>query len=88
MRIGVKKLGCSGFAYTFDYDDELRQGDEIFASHDASLVVDADTLAFLDGSRVDFIREGLNDSFRLDNPNIDHMCGCGESFSLKEPAKV
>jgi iron-sulfur cluster assembly protein len=88
LRIGVKKVGCSGYAYTFDYADELRQGDEVFASHDASLVVDAGTLAFLDGSRVDFIREGLNDSFRVDNPNIDHMCGCGESFSLKEPAKV
>jgi iron-sulfur cluster assembly protein len=88
LRIGVKKVGCSGYAYTFDYADELRQGDEVFASHDASLVVDAGTLAFLDGSRVDFIREGLNDSFRVDNPNIDHMCGCGESFSLKERAKV
>jgi iron-sulfur cluster assembly protein len=88
LRIGVKKVGCSGFAYTFDYADELRQGDQIFASHDASLVVDADSLTFLDGSRVDFIREGLNDSFRLDNPNVNNTCGCGESFSLKESAKV
>jgi iron-sulfur cluster assembly protein len=88
LRIGVKKVGCSGFAYTFDYADEVRQGDEIFASHDASLVVDADSLPFLDGSRVDYIREGLNDSFRLHNPNVGDTCGCGESFSLKEPAKV
>ena len=88
LRIGVKKVGCSGFAYTFDYADELREGDEIFASHDASLVVNAQSLAFLDGSRVDFIREGLNASFRLDNPNVDNTCGCGESFSLKESAKV
>jgi iron-sulfur cluster assembly protein len=88
LRIGVKKVGCSGFAYTFDYADELREGDKVFASHDASLVVDAGSLAFLDGSRVDFIREGLNDSFRLDNPNVDNTCGCGESFSLKESVKV
>jgi iron-sulfur cluster assembly protein len=88
LRIGVKKVGCSGFAYTFDYADELRQGDEIFTSHDASLVVDSGSLPFLDGSRVDFIREGLNDSFRLDNPNVDNTCGCGESFSMKESATV
>jgi iron-sulfur cluster assembly protein len=88
LRIGVKKVGCSGFAYTFDYADELRQGDQIFASHDANVVVDANSLTFLDGSRVDFVREGLNDSFRLDNPNVDNTCGCGESFSLKESAKV
>ena len=88
LRIGVKKVGCSGFAYTFDYADELRQGDQIFASHDASVVDDSNSLMFLDGSRVDFVREGLNDSFRLDNPNVDNTCGCGESFSLKEPVKV
>ncbi len=88
LRIGVKKVGCSGFAYTFDYADELRQGDQIFAFHDANVVVDANSLTFLDGSRVDFVREGLNDSFRLDNPNVDNTCGCGESFSLKESAKV
>ena len=69
-------------------DYELREGDEIFAFHDASLVVNAQSLAFLDGSRVDFVREGLNASFRLDNPNVDNTCGCGESFSLKEPARV
>jgi iron-sulfur cluster assembly protein len=88
LRIGVKKVGCSGFAYTFDYADELRQGDQIFAFHDANVVVDANSLTFLDGSRVDFVREGLNDSFRLDNPNVDNTCGCGESFSLKESVQV
>jgi iron-sulfur cluster assembly protein len=88
LRIGMKKVGCSGFAYTFDYADELRQGDQIFASHDANVVVDVNSLTFLDGSRVDFVREGLNDSFRLDNPNVDNTCGCGESFILKESAKV
>ena len=65
LRIGVKKVGCSGFAYTFDYADEIRQGDQMFESYDANVVVDAGSLPFLDGSRVDFVREGLNDSFRV-----------------------
>ncbi len=66
----------------------IRAGDQMFESYDASVVVDAGSLPFLDGSRVDFVREGLNDSFRVENPNVDNTCGCGESFSLKEPAKV
>lgn len=88
LRIGVKKVGCSGFAYTFDYADEVRAGDQMFESYDASVVIDAGSLPFLDGSRVDFVKEGLNDSFRFENPNVDNTCGCGESFSLKESAKV
>ncbi len=88
LRIGLKKVGCSGFAYTFDYADEILVGDHIFESHNANVVVDANSLPFLDGSRVDFVREGLNDSFKFENPNVDNTCGCGESFSLKEPVKV
>jgi iron-sulfur cluster assembly protein len=88
LRIGVKKVGCSGFAYTFDYADEVQVGDQIFESNNASVIIDAGSLSFLEGSRVDFVREGLNDSFKFDNPNVDNTCGCGESFSLKEPAKV
>lgn len=88
LRIGVKKVGCSGFAYTFDYADEVLADDQLFESHNAHVVVNAGSLRFLDGSSVDFVREGLNDSFRFDNPNIDNTCGCGESFSLKESTKV
>jgi iron-sulfur cluster assembly protein len=88
LRIGLKKVGCSGFAYTFDYADEILAGDQMFESYNASVVVDANSLPFLDGSRVDFVREGLNDSFKFENPNVDNTCGCGESFSLKEPAKI
>src|SRR3990170_479882 len=87
LRVGVKKVGCSGFAYAFDYADEVRAGDRVFESHDAKLVVDADSLSFLDGSRLDFVREGFKQTFKIDNPNIDSTCGCGESFSLKETAK-
>ncbi len=88
LRIGLKKVGCSGFAYTFDYADEVLVDDQIFESHNANVVVDTGSLPFLDGSHVDFVREGLNDSFKFENPNVDNTCGCGESFSLKEPAKV
>ena len=74
LRIGIKKEGCSGFAYTFDYA--------------ANVVIDAASLDYLDGSNVDFVREGLNDSFRVGNPNVDNTCGCGESFSVKEAVKA
>lgn len=88
LRIGVKKVGCSGFAYTFDYADEMQAGDQLFESHNAQVVIDASSLPFLDGAQVDFVREGLNASFRFDNPNVDNACGCGESFSLKESIKI
>jgi len=86
LRVGVKKVGCSGFAYTFDFADELRPGDQLFESHDAKLVVDAEGLSFLDGSCLDFVKEGFAQTFKFDNPNVDSTCGCGESFSLKVPA--
>jgi iron-sulfur cluster assembly protein len=88
LRLGVKKQGCSGFAYTFDYADELRVGDQVFESNDANVVVDASSLVYLDGSHVDFVRDGLNDSFRVGNPNVDNTCGCGESFSVKEATRA
>ncbi|MCC7327632.1 MAG: iron-sulfur cluster assembly accessory protein [Burkholderiales bacterium] len=83
LRVGVKKVGCSGLAYTFDFADEVRADDSVFESHSATVVVAADSLAFLDGSRIDFIKEGLKQMFTFDNPNVDNTCGCGESFSLK-----
>src|ERR1700675_1836154 len=71
LRVGVKKVGCSGFAYTFDYADEMRPGDRSYEAHNAKVVVDADALSFLDGSRLDFVKEGFKQVFKLDNPNID-----------------
>lgn len=88
LRVGVKKVGCSGFAYTFDYADEILPGDCLFEAHDAKVVVDADTLSFLDGSRLDFVKEGFKQVFKFDNPNIDSTCGCGESFNIKQSAKA
>jgi iron-sulfur cluster assembly protein len=84
LRAGVRKNGCSGYAYTFDYADEVRAGDQVFESHNAKLVVDAVSLPLLDGSRVDFVKEGLIETFKFDNPNAESACGCGESFNLKK----
>jgi len=88
LRVGVKKVGCSGFAYTFDYADEMHPGDQLFEAHNAKVVVDADTLSFLDGSRLDFVKEGFKQVFKFDNPNIDSTCGCGESFNIKQSMKA
>ena len=86
LRVGIKKVGCSGFAYTFDYADEVRAGDQLFEAHDAKVVVDPKSLEFLDGSTLDYVKEGLKQVFKFTNPNVDATCGCGESFSVKEKA--
>jgi iron-sulfur cluster assembly protein len=88
LRVGVKKVGCSGFAYTFDFADEVRADDSVFKAHDAAVVVAADSLPFLEGTRIDFVKEGLKQMFTFDNPNVDNTCGCGESFSVKETSKA
>lgn len=87
LRVGIKKVGCSGFAYTFDYADEIRADDMTFGGQDATVVIDRESVAVLDGSRLDFVREGLKQMFKFDNPNVDSTCGCGESFNFKEAAK-
>lgn len=86
LRIGVKKVGCTGLAHTFDLIDEVGPGDHSFESHGARIVVDADSLEYLDGSRIDFVTEGLKQSFKFDNPNVDSECGCGESFNVRKKA--
>ena len=88
LRIGIKKSGCSGFSYTYDFADEVKSDDRLFSSHDTQIVVDTKDLPFLDGSQIDFVQDGLSSYFKLDNPNIDNTCGCGESFNLKKSIKV
>jgi iron-sulfur cluster assembly protein len=82
LKLGVKKVGCSGLAYTFDIAREVGPDDERFVSHEAQVLVERRNLPFLDGTSVDFVRKGLNESFRFDNPNAKSECGCGESFNV------
>ena len=83
LRIGVKKVGCSGFAYTYDYADEVKPGDERFEAHGTTVVVDRSSLEFMKGARLDYVKEGLKQAFKIENPNVEATCGCGESFSVK-----
>ena len=82
LRVGVKKSGCSGWAYTMDYADEIRDGDEVYDSNGAKLVVNAEHLPMLDGLTLDWQKQGLNESFKFVNPNVKAECGCGESFAV------
>lgn len=82
LRLGVRKTGCSGFAYVVNYADEARDDDRIFDCHGVRVLVDPESLALIDGTEVDFVRHGLNEAFRFRNPNVRGECGCGESFSV------
>lgn len=82
LRVGVKKSGCSGYAYTMDYADEVGEGDEVYESHGARLVIAGEHLPMLKGLTLDWQKQGLNESFRFINPNVKAECGCGESFAV------
>ena len=82
LRIGIKKTGCNGFAYVVNYADEVNAEDQVFEDHGVKVVVDETSLALIDGTEVDFVKEGLNEAFRFRNPNVSGECGCGESFSV------
>jgi iron-sulfur cluster assembly protein len=83
LRLGVRKSGCSGLAYTVDFADTIGPDDVVLESGGVPIVVAADDLPALQGSRVDFIREGLNERFAFDNPNVTGQCGCGSSFTVQ-----
>jgi len=83
LRLGVRKSGCSGFAYVIDFADEIAASDVVFDDRGVRVVVDRDDLPLIDGTEVDFIKQGLNESFRLRNPNVTDECGCGESFKVE-----
>ena len=82
LRLGVRKTGCSGFAYVVNYADEQAQTDHVFEDHGVKVFVDSSSLTLIDGTTVDFVKQGLNEAFRFQNPNVKGECGCGESFSV------
>ena len=82
VRVGVTTTGCSGLAYLIEFVDELNADDEIFEQDGVSVIIDKKSLVYLDGTEVDFVREGLNEGFEFKNPNQKGECGCGESFTV------
>ncbi len=82
LRLGVRTTGCSGLAYKLEYVDETRPEDVTFVSHGITVVIDPKSLPYIDGTELDFAREGLNEGFKFNNPNVKDACGCGESFSV------
>lgn len=82
LRLGVRKTGCSGFAYVVNYAESQQPGDQVFEDRGVRVFVDSASLDLLDGTIVDFVKQGLNEAFRFCNPNVKGECGCGESFSV------
>lgn len=82
LRVGIKPVGCSGYAYTYALADDIRDDEQRIEAHGATLLVATEHLASLQGACLDFVTEGLKQTFQFDNPNVGITCGCGESFSL------
>lgn len=82
LRLGIKRSGCSGWSYTIDFADEIGDSDLVFDAHGVQVVVDRAHLDYMDGTELDYAREGLNESFRFRNPKAAATCGCGESFTV------
>jgi iron-sulfur cluster assembly protein len=82
LKLGIKRVGCSGLAYTFDIANDVAADEHVFEAHEAKVVVAAEALAVLDGSELDYVREGFKQMFSVKNPNAKATCGCGESFTV------
>jgi iron-sulfur cluster assembly protein len=82
LRLSVKTTGCSGMAYVMEYADQIEDDDVVFEDHGVRVIVNPKSLVYLDGTELDFAREGLNEGFKFNNPNVKDMCGCGESFNV------
>ena len=82
LRVGVKKTGCSGFAYVINYADTVEANDTVFEDRGIKVVVDSDSLSLIDGTEVDFVKQGMSEAFKFRNPRSKGECGCGESFNV------
>ena len=82
LRFGVRTTGCSGMAYKLEYVDQQEAEDLVFESHGVKVFVDPKSLPYLDGTELDYAREGLNEGFKFFNPNVKDACGCGDSFKV------
>ena len=83
LRLGVRESGCSGYSYVIDFADEVQSKDTVFEMHGVKVIINEDSLSFLDGMELDFAREGINSAFKFNNPNVKDACGCGESFTVE-----
>ena len=82
LRLGVRTSGCSGMAYVLEFVDDIDEGDEVFEQFGVKVIVDTKSLVYLEGTELDFVKEGLNEGFQFNNPNVSSECGCGESFNV------
>lgn len=82
LRLAVRTTGCSGLAYVLEFADEVAANDEVFESNDVTVVIDKKSLIYLEGTELDFTKDGLNEGFKFNNPNVKDECGCGESFTI------
>ncbi|MBN6081314.1 iron-sulfur cluster assembly protein IscA [Aggregatibacter actinomycetemcomitans] len=82
LRLGIKTSGCSGLSYMLEFVDTLNEDDQVFEQHGVRVIVDTKSLVYLNGTQLDFAKEGLNEGFKFTNPNVKDECGCGESFNV------
>ncbi|MGL9735019.1 MAG: iron-sulfur cluster assembly protein IscA [Symbiopectobacterium sp.] len=82
LRLGVRTSGCSGMAYVLEFVDDLNADDVVFEDKGVKVIIDGKSLVYLDGTQLDFVKEGLNEGFKFNNPNVNGECGCGESFTV------
>lgn len=82
IRLAVRTSGCSGMAYEIEFADEVREDDTVFEGHGVKIVIDPKSLVYVQGTEIDYVKEGLNEGFKFTNPNAKAACGCGESFSV------